>query len=121
MPWIYRQSTGELSHEGGRPIAVGYSGAPEARNNPSLENERDRGPIPRGSYRIEPFQDSIRVGPRALPLTPIGHDALGRTDFMIHGDSRSEPGNASHGCVILPRDVRVRMYDSGDRVLEVVP
>jgi hypothetical protein len=51
-----------------------------------------------------------------MDLTPQGHNALGRTEFMIHGESRANPpGNASEGCMIFPRDIREQMSRSGDR------
>ena len=34
-----------------------------------------------------------------MNLTPLGHNALGRTGFMIHGNNVQD--NASQGCVIL--------------------
>lgn len=40
--------------------------------------------------------------------------------FRIHGDSIRAPGTASHGCIILPRAIRDRIWASGDRALQVV-
>ncbi len=54
------------------------------------------------------------------PLTPRGHTALGRTSFQIHGDSINAPGEASSGCIIMPRMVRERIWRSNDRLLKVV-
>ena len=53
-----------------------------------------------------------------MPLTPVGHDALGRSGFFIHGDSIK--GGASHGCIVLPRPVRLFIANSGDQDLTVV-
>ena len=50
-----------------------------------------------------------------------GTQTYGRTDLEIHGDSRSHPGQASHGCIILPRDARDQLNASPDNTLRVVP
>jgi hypothetical protein len=39
----------------------------------------------------------------------------------VHGDSREAPGAASHGCIIMAREVREEMIDSPDKQLLVVP
>jgi hypothetical protein len=58
--------------------------------------------------------------PDCLDLTPVGHKARGRTEFLIHGDSKTAPGDASEGCIILPPDVRKKIASSGVTTLEVV-
>ncbi len=116
--WTYHQGSGRLLHNGA-PVGQGYSGKrPEGRNNPAMEAVRGTGPIPRGRWRIGAPRDSRRVGPLALDLAPVGHDAHGRTAFMIHGDDREN--DASRGCIILSRPLRRRIGDSGDALLEVV-
>jgi hypothetical protein len=64
--------------------------------------------------------DSPRRGPMCLRLEPVGHNAHGRSAFLVHGDSRKAPGTASEGCIILPPTVRAAVWASGDRELEVV-
>lgn len=120
MTWIYHQSTGKLVH-GGSVIATGYSGFGIDKNRPSSEHKRNRGPIPKGKYRILEPRLSTKTGPYVLPLEPKGHSAHGRSAFQIHGDSRKRPGEASTGCIILPRHVRQKIWDSGDHLLEVRP
>jgi hypothetical protein len=122
--WKYGQSTGDLFDPHGRFVGTGYSGAgrtlKEGRNNPKMEDVPNKGPIPRGLYRIGPARTHPRLGPLAMPLTPIGHDCHGRSGFFIHGDNTA--GDASHGCVILGRPFRVAIdasrVDAGQ--LEVV-
>ena len=66
--------------------------------------------------------DSPRRGPLCLRLEPArGTDTHGRSAFLIHGDSKSQPGTASEGCIILPPTVRAAISASNDRDLEVVP
>jgi hypothetical protein len=56
-----------------------------------------------------------------LPLNPDPeNDMHGRGGFLIPGDSKSDPGNASKGCIILPRKYREQIWESGDRTLVVV-
>src|SRR5690606_14747144 len=119
MSWEYSQSTGELKLNGAY-VATGYSGAGEGKNNPDMQHLRNVVPIPRGSYHIGSPRNSGSRGRHVMDLTPYGHNALGRTEFLIHGDSISNPGNASEGCIILPRNIRERISASGDNLLEVV-
>lgn len=99
-------------------IGIGYSGTGDGKNNPEMEAVRMIGPLPRGDYEIGPIYDTLHLGPRVMPLTPIGHDALGRSGFFIHGDNAKH--DASHGCIILPRGVRELIGAAGDRHLRVV-
>lgn len=101
----YSVRTGEY-REDGVLCATGYSGTNGMKNNPDYEHIPGAGPIPRGRYLIGKAIYSKRTGPVVLPLRPEGHDARGRSAFQIHGDSIRSPGNASSGCVVLPRAVR---------------
>lgn len=116
--WRYDQSSGVLTHRGVF-VARGYAGRGAGRNNPALDGVKGVGPIPAGRYRIGRARTSARTGPVVMDLTPIGHDAEGRSAFQIHGDNAS--GDASSGCIILPRPVRERIAASPDRELEVTP
>jgi len=118
--WIYSQSTGHLWDDRGVKIATGYSGFGDAKNNPKLESVKNLGPIPRGLWVITERYDSKSVGPQALKLEPSGHSALQRTDFRIHGQSKSNWGEASRGCMIFPPSVRNQMWDSNDKILMVI-
>lgn len=126
MTWLYHQSTGRLMRTGvpgvREPIliATGYSGHGDQKNDPAAEAITAEGPIPRGAWKIGAPYDSKSVGPFALRLEPVGHDAHGRSAFRIHGDSASQPGQASHGCIILPRGIREQIARSGDCSLQVV-
>lgn len=126
--WIYSQSTGELNYFGSSTEIntivlpyTGYSGKGDGKNNPDLENVEGVGPIPRGVYDIQAPVDTVTHGPYVLPLTPEeNNDMYGRSGFLIHGDSIVDPGNASEGCIILPRVARNAVWDSGDHKLNVI-
>lgn len=120
MPYIWDQSAGELRRNG-VVLAHGYSGAALGKNNPAMQAAVGVGPIPRGEWLMTAMNDSPNTGPRTIVLEPKpGTDTQGRSAFRIHGDSIAHPGQASHGCIILPRAAREQIWKSGDRVLEVV-
>lgn len=116
---IYYVNSGMLKHNGER-VAGGYSGAPEYKNNSQYECLKDRGPLPRGTYTITaPFRHP-HAGPFTLRLVPAAANHMcDREGFMIHGDSTTEPGQASQGCIILPLQIRKKIWDSNDRDLRV--
>ena len=114
-----------MMHDG-KIIARGYAGGncgkdPDGRNNPDMQNVPCVGPLPCGSYMLgEPIPQS-KLGPFAIPLIPaIDNEMFGRKSFYIHGDRTNAPGNASEGCIILPRQIREKMWASDDRILTVV-
>lgn len=124
--WKWDQSAGELSCDGVF-VSPGYSGKANGVNNPSLQGKVGYGPIPQGRWKIVERYDSANVGPYALVLHAVDatpgddrHDPTGRGAFRIHGDNVRGDRSASKGCIILPRAIRVRIWTSGDRDLEVV-
>jgi len=79
------------------------------------------GPIPPGQWKIAGLADDHDTGPFSIILSPMpGTDTLGRSGFRIHGDSIAHPGQASHGCVILPRSIRNEIIASHDDLFCVV-
>ena len=121
LAWTYAQRSGELQQDG-EPVATGYSGAGEGKNNPACENVPNVGPIPSGKWRIAgPPVDTHDHGPYVLRLEPAAEtETHARSGFLMHGDSKTNPGTASHGCIIMPRGIREQVWQSGDRQLEVV-
>jgi hypothetical protein len=132
VSFTYRQRTGELLRDG-ELVGVGYSGLDdgdgvaepgEGRNDPAAQGVRNVGPIPAGRYVIGPAFTHPTKGGLVMGLAPLpGTDTLGRSGFLIHGDSRRAPGTASQGCIVLERDLRLLVSDcvaDGDDELEVV-
>lgn len=121
--WRYVISAGEMFSQSGSMLAVGYSGAPGAINDPDKTSIPNVGPIPVGQWKIgEPFNDE-RTGFYTLPLVPTSDtDSFGRTEFRIHGDDVALAGleKASKGCIVLPRFAREVIWTSGDHDLQVV-
>lgn len=118
LPRIYESSTGHL-YEGDTLKATGYSGFGPGKNNPLLCNVPDVGPIPAGAYLMGDVVDSPEHGPITIHLVPIAAELYGRSAFRIHGDSRTHPGEASKGCIILGHDVRAELAESRNRLLLV--
>jgi hypothetical protein len=56
-----------------------------------------------------------------MPLDPDPNNNMyGRDGFMIHGDSISNPGAASEGCIIMPHFARIAIANSTDKSLQVI-
>lgn len=117
----YEQATGRWVTAKGEVWGPGYSGNGWGKNVPAAQSVHNVGPIPEGLYLIRQPQHTVTHGPYVLPLlVDPANKMFGRYGFLIHGDSVIEPGSASEGCIILPRDVREKIWNSGDRDLQVV-
>lgn len=116
--WYYSQGSGNLL-KNSTMVAEGYSGHEEGRNNPRMQTVHEIGPIPQGTYTIEPPRKTKEQGPFVLPLTPLSAlRTFGRTGFLIHGDDVKH--DASRGCIILSRDAREEIWNSRDHQITVV-
>lgn len=101
-------------------IGTGYSGFGEGLDNPAMEAVSNVGPIPRGHWRIARWDDHHgEKGPQVAVLEPVGHDAHGRSAFLIHGDNSALNHTASHGCIIAGRAIRDALRSSGETELTV--
>lgn len=119
MTFIYRQTNGHMTKDD-HLIGVGYSGNGEGLNNPDKEREVAVGPIPRGQWHIDRWDEHHgEKGPIVAVLSPVGHDAHGRSEFLIHGPHANDHQDSSHGCIILARPIREAMRASGDMDLLV--
>jgi hypothetical protein len=119
MSWIYNQSTGILSHDGAF-VGRGYSGFAWGLNNPSFEQVRDIGPIPKGRYLIkDPHRAHPNKGPLVFELEPDDR-CISRDDLLIHGDNKYRSYTGSTGCIVLDREIREQIDVSWDRELEVI-
>lgn len=116
--FVYSQKTGVLTLDG-KEYAKGYSGKAEGKNNPDKEKEKNVGPIPTGLWKIGKAREFEGME-NCFDLAPDGHDAHKRTEFLIHGDSKENPGMASKGCIILDKVVRKKIAESGITKLKVV-
>lgn len=126
MTWLYEQTSGRLYDPDKNFKAKGYSGGncgknPEGVNNHEMQNCHGIGPLPVGIYRMtQLILNHPHLGPFVIVLEPDpANEMFGRGDFRIHGDT-NPAGNASEGCIIMPRSVREDMWHSDDHVLEVV-
>lgn len=108
---VFDQATGLFTiNTAAKHKFVGYAGHKRGRNNPALQDRRSVGPLPRARYFISPARAHPRLGPIAMALTPaLGSEMFGRSGFFIHGDNST--GDASRGCIILPRQARSMIAD----------
>ncbi|WP_442798889.1 tlde1 domain-containing protein [Pantoea vagans] len=116
MTWVYDVRKRTFTHNGEYKFAAMYAGAVGYKNDPQYESLKNKGPLPRGKYKItgKPFLHP-HSGPYTLRLTPYpGNTMFGRSGFLIHGDSREKPGEASNGCIVLAPGFRHKIYESGD-------
>jgi len=126
MTWTYEQATGKLLDPSGEHIVTGYAGGncgknPEGVNNPDMQDQACIGPLPQGVYTFTDTEDSPKLGPFAILLIPDpDNEMFGRSTFRMHGDSIAHPGAASEGCIIMPRAVREKVFNSGDNTITVV-
>ena len=125
MPWRYEQATGKMFDPTGVLVYTGYAGGncgknPEGKNNPLMQDVKSIGPLPKGEYGLGEVVLTSHLGPYAIPLIPSPENQMfGRGGFFIHGDT-TPSGNASEGCIIMPKIIRLRIYGSDDRLVEVV-
>jgi hypothetical protein len=123
MAWTYEQSTGYLiTPDGQKLLPPGYAGKGEGKNSPAMQSVPDVGPIPCGFYTaVELIEDDPKTGLYSIVLAPDATNQMfGREGFRIHGDSLSDPGNASEGCPVQAHQNRVKFWTSDDHRLAVI-
>lgn len=116
----YNSATGQMFFHDDL-LAAGYSGAAPWTNNPEGEQLLSLGPIPRGLWRMGIHRHHPKLGPIAIPLSPLGY-IFGRSGFWIHGDNSKGDRSASSGCIILDRVTREKIgvdVRHGHTLLEV--
>ena len=121
MSWTWSEGAGTMTSADGSQVFSGYSGAALGKNNPLMAAAVGVGPIPCGDWSMDGIENNGPTGPFTIILDPEpGTDTLGRSEFRVHGDSISDPGNASHGCIVLQRAYREAIWNSDDHALTVV-
>lgn len=125
---LFVQNSGKFYNRTGDLLGIGYAGGDKGNaldgvNNPTLEDIPDVGPLPCGFYTVGRPYNHPKCGEYFLPLSPsAANNMFGRGGFGIHGDLVSAPGQhkASDGCIIMSKDVRRAVWESGDHDLQVV-
>lgn len=107
--FYYEQATGAFGVFNGSyvyPLGSGYAGKGASRNVPNDDHRRGLGPLPRGKYSVAVAKHDRFAAP-AIRLEQIEGTAYGRSGFWVHGDNKA--GDASSGCIILTKPVRMMM------------
>lgn len=118
--WLYVQKTGNLYDHDGKLVSTGYSGHGPGLNAPEFQAVKNVGPLPCGFYIINPPKDTESHGPFVMALTPFSENEMyGRGGMLLHGDRKVPGHEASSGCIVLDRVTRAKIWNSGDRDLEV--
>lgn len=121
MAWIYHQKTGDFEHDGKR-YTGSYAGRFPWKNFTQYESLQDKGPLPRGEYVIRPPVTLATTGLYSLPLVPAPRNMMyKRSNFLIHGANPAHPVDSSNGCIVASSQLRRMIWDSHDRILQVVP
>jgi len=93
----------------------GHAGYGDYRDKPEFEDEKNRGPIPRGNYKVtEVIEDTEgtdrqKKGQHILRLVPTDPETkerlekMNRDGFWIHNGSKP---THSQGCILLPETTR---------------
>jgi hypothetical protein len=119
--WTYDITAGRLERDGKHVFTGGYTGNGAGLNNPEMEAVQGVGPLPEGTYRMTELREhGASTGPYTIVLEQVSGETHGRSAFRIHGDNSKGDHSASHGCIILPPQVRHQIWESGDHDLTVV-
>ena len=112
---IYSQTTGLMTLNS-KPLAEGWAGKGDSKNNPKAQEIHDEGPLPRGLYEIGEW-GLHDVGPMSARLTQVSGDTFGRDGFYIHGPAQDPAhyGQESKGCIVIPRPKRLLVAASGEK------
>lgn len=108
----YSQSTGCVTDDNGMNIAIGWAGHGEAKNNPAMQGEQNLGPLPRGVYKVLPWEERHPgLGPMVARILQVSGETYGRSGFFIHGPSldKAKYGQESKGCIVVPRSDREKI------------
>jgi len=121
MGMQYVQATGEF-YISGKYIETGYAGAPDYINDPEAQCLVNRGPLPRGRYKMTSIGRHKKLT-HVIRLTPQpGTDMCGRDGMLIHGGKYDGSLTASKGCIILTTETRIKIREQiklGNDILEV--
>lgn len=120
--WIYEQKTGALYNSRDvRSKFYGYAGHGAGLNNPDMQNVHATGPLPQGFYTIEQPMEGGHLGVFHMFLRPYtSNQMFRRSEFYLHGDNPAVNHTASDGCMVFSNPIRHTVWNSGDRILQVV-
>jgi hypothetical protein len=110
----YNQATGHITDESGDLLAVGWAGNGDGKNNPGFQEVPCVGPLPQGLYEVAEWEHEHNgLGHDVVALHQIEGETYGRSGFFIHGPSVNPDhyGQESRGCIVVPREGRLKLED----------
>ena len=117
----YQIKTGEVKLND-KIVGYGYSGNGTFLNDPTKTDIPDHGPIPQGLWHLGGWEEQHgKLGGIVIHLAPdVTTNTFGRSAFFIHGDNFKVNHTASDGCIILSKELRKELRDSGETQLTVI-
>lgn len=106
----YSQSSGAITKDDGTLVTHGWAGHGNGKNNPTMQDQHELGPLPRGVYAVGKWEARHgNLGPIVASLTQTSGNTFGRSAFYIHGPDTNpkEYGQESKGCIVIPRPGRL--------------
>ena len=120
--WVFDRKNWTMTSPDGKNVYDKvYAGAPGYKNKGDKESLKNKGPIPKGLWKITGKRDILHGHKHSnvLVLTPNKDTKThGRSAFLIHGDNSTASG--SNGCIILNgKDKRLNIFNSGIKYILV--
>lgn len=130
MSWLYHQTSGELLQPDGKRMAYGFAGNGTCMNSSEFDGLRNRGPLPRGKYKMTQWIESdpkLGLCVIVLEFDPPAPLRQGRAGFRIHGARSIDRSGimaflqSSDGCICIGSCVERRaIWASPDHDLTVI-
>ena len=122
---IVSQGGGTIKSSLGVFVAMCWAGCGIGKNNPSMQEVHDIGPLPRGLYRVGPWEEMHPgLGPMVAHLEMVSGESFGRSGFYFHGPANdpAKYGQESHGCVVVAHAGReiVKSFAPEGSLIQVV-
>jgi len=127
--FTFEITTGNFRAPNSSLFGKGYSGNGDGKNNPAWEAIKLHGPLPTGLYTaVKMIEHDPHLGWYAIHLKPDASTRIkiisyGRDpdSFYWHGDDIDHPGEASDGCLVSMRSMRLDFWGQEDHVIQCIP
>ena len=116
--WVYSVTAKTLWKNTGDVVTTRCSsGHDGAKDISQLDDMKDIGPIPRGTWQVLNGFDSVAIGAKTIPLLPLDHAAKKRAGFTLHGNMvKMSQANG----IAMPLSIRNKIDKSKDKTILVI-